>query len=72
MTATPEPLDAQLLSLVIRMGRACASPDELDELARELEQYAEGHRRAAALWRKVGTGRFTSRPNAVHIEGESP
>lgn len=61
-------LDEQLDTLVTRFGRACTSPESLDALAVGLERYAETQRKAAALWRKVGTAAFTDRPGAVHIE----
>lgn len=68
---TEEALNAQLLTLVLRFGKECSSPEELEQLASDLERHADHQRRSAALWRKVGTAKFTDRPNAVHIEPAS-
>lgn len=61
-------LDEKLNELVQHFSMACCSPESLEALARELERHAENQRKAATLWRKVGTARFTERKGAVQID----
>jgi hypothetical protein len=62
-------LDVQMDALVARFSLACTSPESLEELATGLDRYAENQRNAAALWRRVGTERFTDRKGAEDVQG---